>query len=408
VDLQKEIRRTSPDYVLYAPESIASTGRTSNQHILVFDGPDGNLCAVWTQSTLEKATDLHIAFAKSGDGGRTWSAPMTIAGPGGGKGMACWGFPMVSKSGRIYVLHNRHIGVNDMFTHTTGLMEGTYSDDGGTTWSEGQTIARPRTRWDNPDPAIPGNWIVWQRPNRLSNGKYYVGYTHWVSPSAPRQGPWKISSVVEFMRFENLDDDPEPADLKISWHAHDEKALQLDVLGHSGVPVIQEPSIVTLPDGRLFCVCRTGTGNPWYVISDDVGDTWSEPCVLRQSDHHLPLRNPVSPCPLYRVGEKEYVFFFHNHDGRFGGWGPSDTVYIRRPIWMCRALFRPNAKQPLSFSEPRFFYDDDGVRILQTNAMYSSLSIGSEGTIVWYPDRKFFLLGRKIARDVLDEMIVPE
>ena len=43
---------------------------TGNEHFLVFDGPDGSLMAVWTQSSVENYSaampaDQHIAFARS-------------------------------------------------------------------------------------------------------------------------------------------------------------------------------------------------------------------------------------------------------------------------------------------------------------------------------------------------------
>ncbi|NQU44653.1 exo-alpha-sialidase [bacterium] len=414
MDLQREIQRTRPDFTVYVPKSSdGSTGDTGNEHFLVFNGPQGNLCTIWTQSSFEGKPDQHIVFSTSEDGGRTWEPPRTIAEKSGEKGMASWAFPLVSKSGRIYVIYNRHIGVNDIFTHTTGRMEAICSDDGGATWSAGQTIEMPRTRWDNPDPAIPANWIVWQRPDRLSDGKYYVGFTHWVSPKVRKPAPlrvwWAEAAVVEFMRFENVDDDPEPGRIVISYHAHDGKALQMDLPEFPGVSCIQEPSIVKLPDRRLFCATRTATGHPCYTVSADAGDTWSEPRPLRQADHLRPFLHPVSPCPIYRIGEGEYAFFFHNHDGHFGGWGPFDTTPHRRPIWIARGLFRPEAKQPLWFSEPRMFFDNDGIKLLRTDlAMYASLTIDDESPILWYPERKFFLLGKRIRREMLDEMAVPE
>ena len=36
------------------------------------------------------------------------------------------------------------------------------------------------------------------------------------------------------MRFENVDDNPEPQDLKISWFAANEKALAVPFPGHRG------------------------------------------------------------------------------------------------------------------------------------------------------------------------------
>ena len=42
---------TRPDYIVYIPKSMdGSTHDTGNEHFLVFDGPDGSLMTVWTQS----------------------------------------------------------------------------------------------------------------------------------------------------------------------------------------------------------------------------------------------------------------------------------------------------------------------------------------------------------------------
>jgi Neuraminidase (sialidase) len=152
MDLETELNRTHPDYVVYKPEGETNTG---NEHFLVFDGPDGSLMVVWTQSTYEGMPDQHIVFARSDDRGKTWTAPKTIACKDETHGMASWAFPLVTHSGRIYVIYSRHIGVNDYATHTTGLMAGIYSDDNGATWSEEGVIPMPKSKWDNADPKMP-------------------------------------------------------------------------------------------------------------------------------------------------------------------------------------------------------------------------------------------------------------
>ena len=153
LDIPKEVERTHPDYRVYLPRSSdGSEGDSGNEHFLVFDGPDGSLMVVWTQSTYEGRPDQHIVFSRSEDGGTTWSTPKTIAGGGAdprtGRGMASWGFPLVSGSGRIYVLFNQHIGLNDIFSHTTGGMGGIYSDDSGRTWSGIETVPMAGSSWD--------------------------------------------------------------------------------------------------------------------------------------------------------------------------------------------------------------------------------------------------------------------
>jgi hypothetical protein len=415
----RELMRTQPDYVIYVPGSLdGSTHDTGNEHLMVFDGPDGELKALWTQSTFEGQPDQRIVFTRSPDGGFTWDAPRVIAGPQPpAQGpMASWGFPLVSRSGRIYVIYNKHIGVNDVFTHTTGLMAGIYSDDAGATWSPEGIIAMRRSKWDHPDASVPANWIVWQRPRRLSEGKYFTGFTRWVSKAVrhpPPQPTWMAEeAVVEFMRFENLDDDPAVEDLEISWHACDDAALRVGFPGHPEVSALQEPSLVMLPDGRLFVVMRSPRGNPYWSVSADAGRSWSEPQVLRYQDDGPPVRHPCSPCPLYELGPGRYLLFYHNHDGHFGPWGPFDSLYHRRPLWYALGEARLHARQPIWFSPPRLLMDNDGVAIGYRGgrtdlAMYASFTVRGSEAVLWYPDRKFFLLGRRITAAMLEGLTVP-
>lgn len=420
IHLDREVKRTEPDFVVHTPKSAdGSTGDGGNEHFLVFDGPDGGadgtLMAVWTQSTFEGKSDQHIVFTRSADGGATWAPPVTLAGadPVSGKGMSSWGFPMVSKGGRIYVLYNKHIGVNDIFTHTTGLMAGVYSDDLGKTWSAEEIIAMPRTKWDHPDPSVPANWIIWQKPERLSGGKYFAGYTHWVSPAVRPPTPMKVwwaeASVVSFMRFENIDEHPPVSKIEITYIQSGADALQVDLVGHPGVPVVQEPSLVALPDGRLFCSLRATTGCPYFTVSSDQGMSWAKPEALRYRDGGPLLRHPCSPCPIYEVGDGIYGLLYHNHDGHFGPWTPVDASFHRRPIWVARGEFKPGAAQPLWFAGPRFVMDNGGVALghgagRTDLAMYASVTRWGGEAILWYPERKFFLLGKKLS-GLMDESI---
>jgi hypothetical protein len=80
----------------------------------------------------------------------------------------------------------------------------------------------------------------------------------------------------------------------------------------------------------------------------------------------------------------------------------------RRPIYLARGQFRPDATQPVWFSEPQFFMDNGGVSLRRTDlAMYSSITRHGEDHMLWYPDRKFFLLGKRITRATLDGIPVP-
>ena len=428
-DYREELARTGPDCVVYVPRSDdGSTGDTGNEHFLVFDGPDGSLMVVWTQSSGEGSSDQRIVFSRSDDEGQSWARPRVLAGPTPPEqgAMASWGFPFVSRSGRIYVIYSRHTGVFDTAYHHAGLMTGIYSDDAGRTWTDPQTIPMPRSEHDNPDPSVPANWIVWQKPERLSRGRYYTGFTRWVSSAVRHANPigsWIADeSIVEFMRFENVDDNPPCDRLDVRYVASNDRALRVAFPGHPELSVAQEPSIVALPDGRLFAVLRTSTGHPYYSVSDDEGDSWSPPRVLRQCDRGDKLLHPLSPCPIYEISPGRYVLLYHNHDGHFEDWGPTENLYHRRPITLAVGEFRPEADQPVWFSRPKFLMDNDGVPLgwlaerLRENprharradlAMYASFTIRGGRRILWYPDRKFFLLGKIITDEFLSDLSAP-
>ncbi len=419
-DLAFESLRTQPDYIVHCPKSLEQND-ASNQHFLVFRLADQTLAAIWTTHTYEGAGNHHIRFAKSRDEGLTWEPSTVIAGPGmlDSKRQASWAFPMVSRSGRIYVIYNRSVEKGEPvprssleagklvfgWGYVTGLMEGIYSDDNGKIWSEPTRIKMPRGPLDNPDPDVPAGWIVWQKPERLQDGRYFVGYTRWVSPVV-RTPPHNESlhaheSVCEFMRFENLDDDPETAAIRISYFAWGDKALRVPYYNNPSMSCTQEPSIVTLPDGRLMAVMRTMSGCCWYSLGSADGSVWCNPRLLLYRDHGRPVLHPLSPSPIYRLQDGRYILFIHNNNGRVEGLPDpefGDIAKNRTPVYALTARYDANSEQPLVFDEPQLFLDNRraGPTIYSTLALYGSFTSLSHGDVFWYPDAKTFLLGKKI------------
>ncbi len=418
-DLKKRIRgelqATRPDFVVFVPNvAVETVSDTGNEHFLVFDGPDGSLMTVWTQSSAESQPDQHITFSRSADEGRMWSPARIIAGPKRpGDGLiASWGYPLVSKRGRIYVLYSQHVGVHDTFFHTTGWLHGIYSDDKGDTWSQPQNIPVARSINDNPDPGIPPNMLTWQKPVCLgTGGRYLAGFTRWTSFKV-RKNPTRswvsADSRVEFMEFENIDEDPEPAAIRIRWHAANENALAVPFPNHPQVSACQEPTLVKLPDGRLFCVMRSSSDSPFWSVSADTGRSWTQPRRLLRHDGGEPLLNPLAPCPIYDVGGEtagsgRYVLFTHNVPGNYTGPGPINTSIQRKPVYILTGRFQAGADQPVWFDEPRVFMDHKGVSLGKPGtagridmSMYSSFTVRQGRSVLWYPERKFFLLGRII------------
>ncbi len=412
--MKSTIGVTKPDYVVFVPKiTDDSVADASNEHFIPFDAPDGSLLAVWTQCTREGEPDHHIVLSRSVDNGKTWFEPRVIAGPRrAGEGhMASWAFPIVSRLGRIYIFFSQSVGKHDTFVHHTARLDGMYSDDGGGTWSAPLPVAVPRTSRDNPDASFPPNTIVWQKPQRLTkDGRYLVGLSRWTSKAVKRNptGSWiSHDSVVEFMRFENIDTNPGIPDLKISWLAWDKRALTVPFPGHPHVSVVQEPSLVKLPDGRLFCVMRTSAGSPYWSVSADDGTTWNNPQPLRRTDDGELLKHPLAPCPIYdaegeAAGSGRYFLFIHNHDGHYMGFRPTDSSYHRRPITIVRGRYKPGAAQPVWFDEPQFFMDHDGIPLGAPGkrgsslALYGGMTYREKEVVLWYPERKFFLLGKRL------------
>lgn len=415
--IQRELHRTQPDYVVYVPKSLdGSTFDTGNEHFLVFDGPDGSLMAVWTQSSYEGAGDHRIMFSRSADEGLSWAEPMRLVGPRrkGDGHMASWGFPLISKKGRIYVIWNQYQGVGDVGAQLTGTMDAMFSDDFGKTWSRPGTIPMPRSPYDHTDPKICSNWIVWQKPILDLEGKWFTGFTRWVSKAVrtkPHVNSWTASeAVVEFMRFENIDDHPEPAGIRVTYSPPD-RAIRVPHYSNPLLSIAQEPSLVRLPDKRLFCTLRTMTGCIWYTVSGDDGRTWCNPRPLLNRDHGLPLLEPLCCCPIYEFEPGRYILLYHNNDGHFQGCKPEDTNKNRRPAFIASGEYRPDADQPIWFSPPRQLMDNDGQGIgplARTDiGVYPSTTNRKGNVVLWHPDRKFFLLGKKITREWLADLHVP-
>ncbi len=414
-DIDRELARSEPDYVVYVPTGDNDTG---NEHFLVREAPDGNLMAVWTQSSYEGAGDHRILFARSHDNGRTWSEPTRVAGPAGPDDdtlMASWGFPITSASGRIYVFWNQYQSIDDVVDQHTGTMDCRYSDDIGETWSEPQTVPMPRSAYDHPDPDVPSNWIVWQLPIRDLDGRWFTGFTRWVSPEVrtePARQSWTAhEAVVQFMRFMNVDDDPEPADLQIEWSPDDE-ALRVPHYDCPRLSIAQEPSLVRMPDDRLFCTMRTMSGYIWYSVSDNDGRSWCNPRPLLRRDHGLPVEEPLCCCPIYRLADGRYVLLHHNNDGHFEGSAREETGKNRRPAFIALGEYRESADQPIWFSESKELMDNDGAGVGPLEridiGVYPSFTTHAGENVLWHPDRKFFLVGKRITDEFLADLKVPE
>jgi hypothetical protein len=400
----RDIFVNKPDYVVFVPKQPRDVGKrdrskpgdTYNDHFQVIGNPsNGLLYAFWTQASKECDCDQHIAFSKSSDKGVTWTPPVAIAGSPNKKTptlIASWQQPMLAKSGRLYCLWNQQ--TTSRGPHC-GMMFGTFSDDDGETWSAPKLVPfTQRMDADAADDHIPPCWCNWQRPLRLGEGgKFLVGCSrHGKAPYDARGG-----CKVEFWQFENIDENPPVAEIRLSYFATNREALDAaKIEGNSFVPregpAVEEAAIVKLPDGRLFALMRSSIGHPVWSQSRDCGRTWSAAKPLLDRDGGTAFLHPRSPCPLYdwkgtEAASGTYFALIHNtFDFK------SNTAYQPRgQLFLIAGTFRPDAEQPIWFSRPKLFAPRRN-----GNSFYTSYGIVDGKGVLWYNDRKFYLCGRII------------
>lgn len=393
-----DILVNKPDYLVFIPKQPiaadlrdpAKPGDTYNDHFqVIYKQETETLFAFWTQASREADIDQHIAFSKSLDKGKTWTDPVILAGSPNKKNpglLASWQQPMLAKSGRLYCLWNQQ--TTSRGPHC-GQMFGAFSDDEGETWSAPKMVPmNERMDLDNPNPLIPPMWCNWQRPLRLGqDGKFFVGLSR--HGKAPYDE--KFGCKVEFLQFENIDDNPNIEDIKLTHLSTNRAALQPPSQAGKYEPAVEEAAIVKLPDGRLFTLLRSSLGSPVWSQSRDNGKTWDPVKTLKDAAGN-PYKHPRSPCPIYdwkgnEAASGTYFALVHNT------FNPEEkTAYQHRgPLFLIAGTFDPDGEQPIRFKEPKLFAPRKG-----GNSFYTSYTIVDGKGILWFPDKKFYLLGREV------------
>jgi hypothetical protein len=416
--LDQEVQRSNPDYILYAAKegdpALSRKNRGQNQHVLVFDGSDGSLLAIWTQ---KQHVSFRIMFTRSIDEGKSWASPRQIAGPPNDTRpdkSASWAFPVVTARGRVYVFWIGYTKTG-MIPFHSGPMLGIYSDDVGQTWSKPQPVRLwKNSPYDDPEGKIPPSWVVWQIPFPDLQRRPYVGFQHPISDKVAlgnQDDRNHCNAVVEFMRFENMETHPEPRDIQLSFFGRGEKALRAPIRDNPLYPLLQEPSIVRLPDKRLFCVMRSNTGYIWYSISNDDGENWCIPRPLLRKDYGAPVLSPVNSTPIYQLSTGQYVLMHNNNPGIAPPNRPKWYLKPRYPWYLALGEYRADAEQPIWFSDSKVFLDHGGHMTqfgLGAIGNYGSFTSRGGNDVYWYQDRYCFLLGKKITSEFLSDFKIPK
>ena len=396
-----DIGFTHPDYRVYVPNQPTNRdkmdpnrkGDSYNDHFqVIWDEGRKLYYAFWTQASWEGAGDHHICFSRSADRGRTWSEAITLAGSEyrAHKDFdASWQQPILTRSGRLYCFWTQDLGVG---RGGGAVLAGSISDDAGETWGPPMTVPLKDSVHGSHCLRYRTYWINWQRPLRLGkDGRYFVGSS--------------VGDGVEFWRFENIDEDPKITDVGISYLSRG-KGKTLDwTRMHEGPyfmatgvkhPILAEASVVKLPDGRLFALMRSSVGHPLWSQSRNGGESWDDPKILRTKDGGRKFLQPCSSCPIYdhagcEAGSGRYFAFIQD---TFDFANTNTHYQTRGPYFLIAGKFNANAVQPIEFSEPKPFAGRES-----GNAFYTSYTVADGEGVLWYPDSKYYLLGRRIGKE---------
>jgi len=259
--------------------------------------PGGTLLAVFTG--LREGEPHRGVGCYSGDGGKTWSAPVVLFGgdaPGSDAGES-YADP------NIVIVNERRVlafCVSLRYDENVWDLSRTrfwrrISEDGGETFGPVEELPRHKKYYVGT--THPGM--------RLRNGALVMGYS-WDKPAevgrpAEGEGTMDLVAGVLISRDEGMSWEPGGdcwADTSRAANALEHATNGLD-----------EPAVVELPNGDLFMLARTGTNRLWQSFSRDGGLTWEAP-------EPSPLTSHNCPAALLRLADDSVLVVYNNHPTR--------------------------------------------------------------------------------------------
>jgi len=255
------------------------------RHQQVFPLNDGRLLLVWSEYYIKRFswvkrttysgrgstddTPCRISARISDDGGRSWGAKLVLQENVWGRNVKHPNFFRTRAGDLLFLFTSweENIHVRRVMMKRSG--------DEGETWSEPEQISKP-------------------------GGFYPINADHITEHSSGRiilpvfWSPEIWSDNEHFMAFcMYSDDDGE------TWQ---ESRNRMD-LSRRGA---EEPTIAERSDGALVCMLRTSLGKVYQAISNDRGETWSEP-------YPTELDSPSSATILKRIPGSDDLIFLWNH-----------------------------------------------------------------------------------------------
>ncbi len=356
----------------------------SDQPYVVKTNDGAWLCAVTTGAGHEGASGQHVVSLRSTDSGRTWSSPVDVEpafGPEASYAVMLEvpeGYP---NAGRVYIFYNHNTDnlrqvLADRDAYPDGFCrrvdsQGHYvfkvSDDYGRSWSQERYDITMRTMAIDRENPYQGELKYFWNVGRpfIHDGAAYCSL---YKVGGFGEGFFTSNEGV-LLKSDNLLTEPDPA--KIVWETLPDGEIGLRTPPGGG-PVAAEHSYVVLSDGSFCAVYRSIDGYPVEAYSRDGGHTWSVPQYRRYAGHGAQrgrlMKHPRAANFHWRLENGKYLYWFHNHGGRFIREHPqrrSMAYDDRNPVWLCGGV---EADSPeggagcavIRWSQPEVgLYDDD-------------------------------------------------
>ena len=329
------------------------------------------LCILTTGAGREGQSGQYVAATRSTDRGRTWSDLVPLEPPGGPE--ASYAVLLKTPSGRIYAFYNhntddiRELKLDDPDLTQDGTIKRVdsqgyfvfkYSDDHGKTWSdERHTI--PVREFEIDRNNVYGGRIrfFWNVGKAFTLGG--AGYVPLIKVGGFGEGFFTSNEGV-LLRSPNILTETDPE--KITWETLPDGDIGLRTPPGGG-PIAAEQCYSVLSDGSIYCVYRTIDGYPAYTYSRDGGHTWDTPEYLRYANGRM-VKHPRAANFAWRCQNGQYLYWFHNHGGRFIREHPARRTMAyedRNPVWIMGGMEQDGPLgRIIEWTQPEILlYDDD-------------------------------------------------
>ncbi|MHC1769246.1 MAG: LamG-like jellyroll fold domain-containing protein [Verrucomicrobiia bacterium] len=323
------------------------------------------LCVMTTGAGQEGEGGQHVVSIRSTDQGRTWEKPVDIEPASGPE--ASYAVALKTPGGRIYAFYNHNTDrVPEVKREDKGTFKRVdslghyvfkYTDDHGRTWSANRYDVPLREFECDRNNVYGGRlrffWNV-GRPLLLDDAAIMV--IHKVG--AFGEG-FFTQSEGAFFKSRNILTERDPAKLTFVTLPDGDIGLRTPP---GGGRVSEEQSIVQLSDASLYCVYRTVDGWPACAYSRDGGHTWTPPAYKTFTPGGRRVKHPRAANFAWNCSNGKFLYWFHNHGGRFIQALPVGDRYAdRNPAWLMagREVDSPQGKL-IEWSQPEILlYDDD-------------------------------------------------